>query len=180
MQARASNVVGDSDFSSREACQGVEGLHFRDGLEHGGENAQTSAPAGETFESVAHGAYAANCDECDERTDHGEGEGRKRNLAMKITRQHIEGFAVGIAMIAAIPLLAFAARTATPLVTSLFPSNLVYVNMSPPVVSLPSAPPPFAHSNTRRARERELSSRALPPQTSSFIPVSNSRSSRQC
>lgn len=59
---------------------------------------------------------------------------------MKITRQHIEGFAVGIALIAAIPFLAFAARTATPLVTSLFPSNLVYVNMAPPVVSLPTAP----------------------------------------
>lgn len=39
-----------------------------------------------------------------------------------------------------IPFLVFAARTATPLVSSLFPSNLVYVNMAPPSVSLPTAP----------------------------------------
>jgi len=43
-------------------------------------------------------------------------------------------------MVAAIPLIALAARTATPLVSSLFPSNLVYVNMAPPQVSLPTAP----------------------------------------
>lgn len=59
---------------------------------------------------------------------------------MKITRQHIEGFVFGIVLIAAIPFLAFAARTATPLVSSLFPNNQVYANIPTPVLSLPAAP----------------------------------------
>ncbi|MBK3666176.1 hypothetical protein JJE66_33765 [Bradyrhizobium diazoefficiens] len=40
----------------------------------------------------------------------------------------------------AIPVLAFAARTATPLVSNLFPNSQLYVNLPAPVLSLPTAP----------------------------------------
>lgn len=59
---------------------------------------------------------------------------------MKINRHHLQGVAIGLALIATVPLVAFAARTAVPLVSSLFPNSSIYVNMTNPVVSLPTAP----------------------------------------
>lgn len=59
---------------------------------------------------------------------------------MKINRNHLQGFGIGIGFLLMVPLFAFAARTVVPLVSNLFPTNQLYVNLPAPVLSLPSAP----------------------------------------
>jgi hypothetical protein len=60
-----------------------------------------------------------------------------------MNRDHIKGAIVGaLAVAILVPLATFAARTATPLVASLFPANQVYANLPAPVLSLPAAPGP--------------------------------------
>lgn len=51
---------------------------------------------------------------------------------MKITRQHLEGILIGLVAIFSIPLGVFAARTATPVLTGLFPSATVSINLPVP------------------------------------------------
>lgn len=58
-----------------------------------------------------------------------------------MNKNRIEGAIAGsLIVLMCVPLFALAARTSTPLVSSLFPSNLIYVNMAPPSIVLPAAP----------------------------------------
>lgn len=58
---------------------------------------------------------------------------------MKINRHHLQGVAIGLALIAAIPLVAFAARTAAPVLTGLFTSNTLSITLPTPSISLGNA-----------------------------------------
>ncbi len=58
---------------------------------------------------------------------------------MKINRYHVQGAIVGLALAALVPLASFAARTAAPILTGLFPSTTLSVNLPPPSISIGTA-----------------------------------------
>lgn len=54
---------------------------------------------------------------------------------MKFSRQHLEGAFIALVLVAVSPLAVFAARTAVPIITGLFPTTLI-VNMVAPTISM--------------------------------------------
>lgn len=60
---------------------------------------------------------------------------------MKFTRQHLEGVVLGLALLALVPVVSYAARTAIPLITGLFPTVL-NVNVPAPIDAMAVDPRP--------------------------------------